>query len=368
MRQRKLRKNRPLHLMAPICPGLSRIKQNHKLQKDHLKSVIGEIMARPRLFISTDLQMISGINNINGDKDDVQSLVHALMYQDKIDIVGIASSTSQHQPGANDAQLIHYVIDQYAKDQPLLVAHGSGFKAAAKLHDLVYQGTESLAGATGVTKATDASAAIISEAKNAKAAGEVLYVATWGGLGDVARALHDAPEIASYIRLLSASGPAQEENAYEYLKDNFAGKGALWWIDAQTTQRGIYASPESRLDDINNDWADTNAKGHGNLGNFFHANTIDVRGKADDYDAVKMGDSFSVFYLIDKSDNDNPTAESWGGEYKKAGDRYWIDRTDERFSWSGSNGAPTTYEDRKAWTDDFAARFDWLKGTSSPPP
>ena len=36
-------------------------------------------------------------DDADGDKDDVQSLVHALMYQDRINIVGIASSTSRHR-------------------------------------------------------------------------------------------------------------------------------------------------------------------------------------------------------------------------------------------------------------------------------
>ena len=40
-------------------------------------------MARPRVFISTDLRLASE------EKDDAQSLIHALLYQDKMNIVGI---------------------------------------------------------------------------------------------------------------------------------------------------------------------------------------------------------------------------------------------------------------------------------------
>lgn len=318
-------------------------------------------MPKARLFISTDMQMITGVNHRDGDKDDVQSLIHALMYQDKVNIVGIASSTSKHQPGANDDRFIHLVIDEYAKDRGKLAAHADGYKTADELHDVVYQGTKSLAGDKGYPAATDASNAIIREARAAAEAGEKLYVATWGGLGDVARALHDAPEISGHVRLLSASGPAQEPGAYDYLRSEFAGEGDLWWIDAQTTQRGIYAGPEGRLPPMSDEWAEDHAEDHGALGAFFHRNTQDVRGTGDDYDGVKMGDSYTVFYLIDKADDDDPTAESWGGEYRKAGDRYWVDRTDEDFAWSGSDGARTTYEDRAAWTGDFAKRFDWLR-------
>ena len=113
-------------------------------------------MALPRLFISTDMQMITGINNIDGDKDDVQSLVHALMYQDKFDIVGIASSVSRWQPGKNDASFIHHVIDKYAANQDELARHGSGFKTAAELHGITYQGTKTGAGSSGIGAQTQA--------------------------------------------------------------------------------------------------------------------------------------------------------------------------------------------------------------------
>lgn len=324
-------------------------------------------MPAPRLFISTDMQMMSGVNHTAGDKDDVQSLIHALMYQDKLNIVGIASSTSHHQPGANSESFIHKVIDQYATDYSKLAARNSDFKTAAELREITYQGTKSLAPSSGLVSANEASRAIIQEAREAAAAGEPLYVAAWGGLGDVARALHDAPDIADNIRLMSASGIKQEPNAYGYIKDKLAGEGDLWWIDALTTQVGIYASPAGKTANLNNDWAVENAKGHGSLGELFYQNTIDVKGTLDDFNAVKMGDSYTVFYLIDQASNNDPTATSWGGQYRKSDTDYWVDRTDIRWSWDGSNGAPTTYEHRAAWQADFEARLDWLKATTSTP-
>jgi hypothetical protein len=324
-------------------------------------------MSKARLFISTDMQMITGINNIDGDKDDVQSLVHALMYQDKIELVGIASSTSRWQPGKNSETFIHHVIDKYAQEQGVLAQHGSGFKSASELHNITYQGTKSLAGSSGIVAQTEASRAIVQEARKADAADVKLYVATWGGLGDVARALHDAPDIANTVRLLSVVGQAQEPNAYKFIKDNFAGKGELWWIDEQSTHFGVYATPETRYP-TGNSWAETNAKGHGILGQFFYENTLDVRGAGGTHDGMKMGDSHTTLYLIDTpSNNDDPTAESWGGEYRKAGNQYWVDRTDQGFKWDGSAGAWSIYEDRSAWTGDFKARFDWLKSSTSPP-
>jgi hypothetical protein len=320
------------------------------------------------------MQMITGVNHVNGDKDDVQSMVHALLYQDKLNIVGLASSTSRHQPGANDAKFIHHVIDEYAQDHAKLATHGNAgdFKSAAQLHDITYQGTKSLAGSAGYPSATAASAAIVKEARAAEAVGEKLYVLTWGGMGDIARALHDAPDIADAVRLISASGPAQEPQAYNYVVDNFAGQKSFWWIDSQTTQRGIYANMDSRLSPaMNLDYVAKMAKGHGNLGTFFWENSQDLRGTGDTYSGLKMSDSNGILYLIDNANNDNPTAESWGGEYQQVKTGYWKDKTDSSsdLNWSGSNGAMTTYEDRAAWTSSFHERFDWLGGsTTNPPP
>ena len=321
-------------------------------------------MGNPRLFITTDMQMISGVNLIDGDKDDVQSMIHALLYQDKYEIVGIGSSTSYWQPGKNSADLIHKVIDVYGKDQVALEGRSADFKSAAELHAITYQGTKSLAGSSGLVAPTAASKAIVEAARDAAADGVPLYVAAWGGVGDIARALKDAPDIADTVRLLTVAGKVQEPNAYAYIKANFAGKGDLWWIDEATSHRGVYGTPDSK-DPISDSWAIANARGHGSLGEMFYQNTQDVRGLGGMVDGMKMGDSHTIFYLIDSADNDDPTAESWGGEYRLAGDRYWVDRTDDAFNWTGTNGARTIYEDRAAWTADFAQRLDWLRSNGN---
>jgi Protein of unknown function (DUF1593) len=343
---------------------------------------------RPRVFISTDMQMISGINHIDGDKDDVQSLVHALMYQDRINIVGIASSTSGHQPGANDKRFIHHTIDVYARDHPKLAPRGKpgDFKTAQQLHAIVRQGTKSVvraprllrpmtkvfswAGRWGYPAATAGSHAIIREARAARAAGEKLYVVVWGGVGDVARALKDAPDIASSVRLITIAGALQEPNAYRYVVENFAGRKGFWWIDINESFRGMYATetanlpPATTLSDV-----EAFAKGRGHLGSFLYENSKDLRGKGDSYDGLKMGDSPSILYLIDHVDDDDPTAESWGGSYMQSRKNYWKDRTDPASSlrFPRSNGARTIYKHRAAWLGDFKARFDWLRDGAMAP-
>ena len=312
--------------------------------------------------------MMTGVNHIDGDKDDIQSLVHALMYQDKINIVGIASSTSHHQPGKNDEKFINLTLDEYAKDYSKLAAKASGFKTAGELKKITYQGTKKLADSSGAPPATEGSNAIIKEAKAAKAAGEPLYIATWGGIGDVARALKDAPEIAGTVRLLSVYGQGQEPNAYNYIKANHAGKNGFWWIDQKSSFRGVYSAENSKTNAVTLDQVKEFADGHGALGTLFYKNSQDLRGTGDNTSGLKMGDSGTILYLIDNADNNNPTAESWGGEYRQIGTNTWTDKTGDALNYSGSNGARTIYEDRAAWLGDFKARLDWLKGGSSNPP
>jgi Protein of unknown function (DUF1593)/Ca-dependent carbohydrate-binding module xylan-binding len=321
-------------------------------------------MAKSRVFISTDAQMATGINNIDGDKDDIQSLVHALLYQDKLDIRGFTSTTSRWQPGKNDAKFIHHVIDAYAKDEAKLKANADGFKSASDLHDMVYQGTKTLAGYSGIVGQTAGSNAIVKEARAAEAAGEKLYVVAWGGTGDVARALYDAPDIKDTVRLISIYD--QEPNANKWLDSNFVGKGG-WWVDVMSSFNGTFATPTSRTP-IPQSWATENAKGHGALGELLYQNTFDIRGTSGTHNGVKMGDSNSIFYLIDSANNDDPTINGWGGKYRQVKDGYWTDLTDGAFSFSGSNGSKYIYEDRAAWMGDFAKRLDWLKGTAAPLP
>ena len=82
-------------------------------------------MSLPRVFISTDLRLSSE------EKDDAQSLIHALMYQDEMNIVGIAGTASHH--GHQDGLVgdIDRIIDVYARDHAKLEAQSASFKSAA---------------------------------------------------------------------------------------------------------------------------------------------------------------------------------------------------------------------------------------------
>ncbi|WP_299365643.1 nucleoside hydrolase-like domain-containing protein, partial [uncultured Paracoccus sp.] len=319
-------------------------------------------MPLPRVFISTDLRLTSE------EKDDAQSLVHALLYQDKMNIVGIAGTASKHGHQNGRVGDIDRIIDVYARDHAKLEAHSSAFKSADELKAVSWQGALETAPWQGYSSPTESSRAIIAEAKKAAAAGEKLNVLTWGGETDLAQALHDDPSIAAHVRFFNIS--SQDPDAYDYIKKNFMGELDLW-VDNQSTFRGMYQTPTSS--DIIKGWHEENARDHGALGDFF----ADLSGDIFDQAGVKMGDSPTVLRFL-SGDQDDPAKESWGGEFIKVSDGYYTDNPhpdlDLGDRWN-TKGAMTIYEDRAAWMNDFASRLDWLKEdvptptpTPTPPP
>jgi hypothetical protein len=312
-------------------------------------------MALPRVFISTDLRLSSE------EQDDAQSLIHALLYQDEMNIVGIAGTASQqgHQDGLVGD--IDKIIDVYAQDYATLEARSSAFKSPEELKALTWQGATDTAPWQGYSQPTDSSEAIIAEAHKAAEAGEVLNVLTWGGETDLAQALHDDPSIAPHIRFFNIND--QDPNAYNYIKANFKGELDMW-VDDQSTFRGMYQTPTSS--GIIPDWHEENAAGHGALGDLFADLSGDIFNEA----GVKMGDSPTVLRFL-SGNQDDPSQESWGGEFVQVSPGYWTDSTSDSLDLDRPNtdGAYTIYEDRDAWMDDFAERLDWLEEDApSPPP
>jgi hypothetical protein len=303
--------------------------------------------AKPRVFISTDIG--------GGDHDDDQSLVHALLYADQMNIVGLAQTVAANTPGGSKNDILQ-VIDQYAKDYDNLKTYG-GYPTADQLRSITYQGATTAAPSAGWSKATAGSNAIVAAARAASPS-DPLYVLTWGGETDIAQALHDAPDIAGNIRLLSIG--KQDANATRYLESGWKEK--VWWIQDTSTFRGMYAESGSNSP-YGGSWVANNAKGHGALGDYFdtmsHGLWDEKSGSANGY-GIKMGDTPSLFYVLDviRNGRSDPTQEGWGGEFVKKGANYWTDDGNAALKIGSWAGAKTVAEDRTAFLADFAARLD----------
>lgn len=137
-----------------------------------------------------------------------------------------------------------------------------------------------------------------------KESAKPLYVLVWGGLDDLAQALHDAPDIAPKIRVYWIGGPNKKWsiNSYVYIVENFPD---LWFIENNVAYRAFIADGK-KDDKYNKGFYDYFAKGAGALGADFGSY---LGGRP------KMGDTPALLYMMD-GDPADPTRESWGGSFE----------------------------------------------------
>ncbi|MFD2538096.1 nucleoside hydrolase-like domain-containing protein [Sphingobacterium chuzhouense] len=255
--------------------------------------VVAQSTTKPRIIISTD---IGGT-----DPDDNQSMIHLLMYSDMFEIEGLISSP--YDKGRKKDIL--EMIDLYEKDYSILSKRNPALRSAHELREKVKQGVIEAAPYKGYAQPTEGSEWIITCAK--KANDKPLWILVWGGLEDVAQALHDAPEIKSQIRVFWIGGPNKKWgiNAYNYIVENHPD---VWFIESNATYRGWFMEDENAPKDMHGSaYYDKYIKGRGVLGTAF---INYYKGH------IKMGDTPSLGYLM-KGNPDDPQDESWGGRYTR---------------------------------------------------
>ncbi|TWU05231.1 hypothetical protein CA54_59190 [Symmachiella macrocystis] len=290
---------------------------------------------RPRVIISTDVG--------GSDPDDFQSMVHLLLYADVLDIEGLISSPPQQ----GRVKHIYEAIEAYSKDYPNLKKHSVAFPTPDSLRDVTKQGAVDPAPRSGWSKPTEGSQWIIGQAKVDDP--RPLWVLVWGSITDVAQAVHDDPSIKSKIRLYSIGSwnTRQDRAAREYL---FKNHSDLWWIESDTTFRGMYVGGRQNDNWGNRSFVANHVHKHGALGDLlFHK-------KSD----IKMGDTPSLLYLL-RGEADDPTTAHWGGSYRKTdhGRHYWTDRPDRSLSEASYAGAKTVNRWRVDFLTDWQQRMIW---------
>lgn len=178
---------------------------------------------RPRVVVSTD---IGGT-----DPDDFQSMVYLLVYADALDIEGLISSA--YGPGRK-AHVLE-VIEAYEQDYPNLRSHSHVYPPPEKLRAITRQGETETAPYAGFREPTDGSEWLVECARRDDP--RPLQVLVWGGIEDLAQALHDAPDILPKLRVYFIGGPNKKwsVNAYQYIVENHP---QLWIIEANSTYRG----------------------------------------------------------------------------------------------------------------------------------
>jgi hypothetical protein len=229
---------------------------------------------RPRVIVSTD---IGGT-----DPDDFQSMVHFLLYADMFDVEGLVSSP--YGPGRREHIL--GVIDRYAADYPNLKTYSDRYPAPDVLRGLTKQGAIESAPPGGVSRATEGSDWIVRSARRTDP--RPLWVLVWGGIDDLAQALHDAPDILPKLRVYFIGGPNKmwSVEAYDYSERQHPG---LWMIEANSTYRGWFTGGNQAGEWGNSAFVARHVAGRGALGTFF-ATLLGV--------TLNMGDSTSVGYVL----------------------------------------------------------------------
>jgi cellulose-binding protein len=247
---------------------------------------------RYRVVVSTD---IGGT-----DPDDFQSMVHLLVYADCFDIEGLVSSP--YGPGRK--KHILEVIDCYAKDYANLKTYSDKYPAPNVLRAITKQGETERAPYAGVRRSTEGSKWIVECARRDDP--RPLYVLVWGGIEDLAQALHDAPDILPKLRVYWIGGPNKKwgPDVFQYLATHHPN---LWIIEANATYRGWFTGGNQSGQWGNEEFVKQHIAGKGTLGDFF------VSKKSD----IKMGDTPSVGWLL-KGTPDDPSQPGWGGRFVRA--------------------------------------------------
>ena len=251
------------------------------------------VAVKPRILISTD---IGGT-----DPDDNQSMIHFLMYSNQFNTEGLISSPSY---GHGSKQDILDMIALYENDLPKLQKHAQGFPLPDALRAISKQGRKGAAPFAGYTTATEGSDWIAKCAR--KTSSDPLWVLVWGGLDDLAQALHDAPDIRKKIKVYWIGGPNKKwsANSYAYIVKNFPD---LWFIEVNSSYYGFFSNNGMPDSVKTTNYYDRNIQGAGSMGKDF------IRYYAGN---VKMGDTPSLLYMMD-GDPNNPMRESWGGSFEK---------------------------------------------------
>ncbi len=294
---------------------------------------------RYRVLISSDLG--------GDDEDDIQSMVHYLMYSDLFDTEGLISSP----PGKGRAGDILKVIDVYERDFPRLKGVNKRYPSPESLRGMVKQGAVDPAPERGYSEPTEGSKWIVECAKRDDK--RPLYVLVWGSITDVAQAMHDAPEIKGKIRVyfIASWNQRSDPKSYEYIDREH---GDAWLIHCDTTFRGWYMGGKQEGDLGNREFVNKYMKGHGALGDYF----VPLKGGS-----IKMGDTPSVAFLL-RGTPEDPTKESWGGRFVKATgrERWYVDDPDPKFAEADKAGAKTVNRWREDYLRDWMKRMGKLRG------
>lgn len=192
---------------------------------------------KPIVIVTTD------INNLSGDPDDKQSLLHLLWYADEINIAAIIPDAWQSK--GYEATMDD--LEKYAADYTTYQFGKKGHPHPDTIRQRVMQDEN-----TSVN-------AIIKTATESKTP---VYILVWGSMETLKKALNKQPAIVNNIRVLTIAtgvkyGPQDDVLGTDCNAVNWNGKGRneiyndprfdkLWWIENNWTYNGMFPGKEPK--------------------------------------------------------------------------------------------------------------------------
>jgi hypothetical protein len=326
------------------------------------------------------------MTDIANEPDDQMSMVRFLLYSNGFDVEGLVATTSTWMKNAVRPDVIHQVLDAYAKVEPNLLEHAPGFPTAAALRSVVVSGQPGYGmEAVGVGKASAGSELIVRAAE--KNDPRPLWVLGWGGTNTLAQALRDArashapAAVDALVSKLRVYAISDQDDAGPWLRREFP---ALHYVATPSTHDGeeyyfatwtgisgdrFYRNaPGADFTTFSDDWVNANVRSKGPLGKLYPYPCC-----------IHEGDTPSFLGLIDNglASAMSPAYGGWGGRYvwrqpsgetrpfwTQGGDSY-PGRDSSRDTVVGvddesyTSDTATIWRWRTAFQHDFAARMEW---------
>jgi hypothetical protein len=313
-------------------------------------------VTRLRVVMSSDFPPIGVVkggsvpNTQKSDPDDMQSMVRFLLYANEFDIEGLIASAGTFANVANKQNILD-VIDRYERVYDNLKKRDPRYPKPGHLRSVTFQGLSGTWGKKGTEnigpdKDSEASEALIAIVD--KPDPRPVYIGIWGDCSVIAQAVwkvqntRSAAELETFLSKLRIHQTATQDGTIGWLRDTFP---TLFIIHSAKTYQGMFGGkdPLSNLA-----WVNEHIRfNHGPLCDVYPHEGMGCTG-------VCEGDSPSFLWLVSANrglnDPDDPTRESWGGQFKKDGNKnHYVD----------GPGGSSVSKWRADYQNEFAERADW---------
>jgi hypothetical protein len=311
---------------------------------------------RLRVVMTTDFPPIGVVkggnfpNDQKSDPDDMQSIVRFLLYANEFDIEALIASSGTFANKAKKQNILD-VIDRYEIVYDNLKKHDPLYPTPDHLRSVTFEGRSGTWGKKsreniGEGKDSEASEALIAIVD--KPDPRPVYIGVWGDCSVVAQAVwkvqntRGAAELEAFLSKLRIHQIATQDGTIGWLRDNFPN---LFIIHSHRTYQGMFGGRDPVSDLA---WVNENIrKDHGPLCEVYPHEGMGCTG-------VCEGDSPAFLWLVSANrglnDPDDPTQESWGGQFKKDGAKnHYVD----------GPGGSSISKWRDEYQKEFAQRADW---------